>query len=227
MTFPPDQRSKSNRVDTCAAANKLRENPLYNAVIASPEFRRLSDVSFLGILGHNRSPFQGVQSSRYEHSLAVGALSLEFTRQRGFSEAAGRYMVLAGLLHDVGHPCFSHSLEPVFADRFGLDHHSVTKQLILTSASLQAIWREYDICPEQIIETLDGNTSPESVLIAKNAINFDTLDGIARTEAHFGSCGSVTETSRQVFEVLCSGADLEQHTKLFDSFWEHKCCLPN
>ena len=111
--------------------NLLKRNNIYSEVIASPEFNRLKDISFLGILGYSSSAAENY-STRYEHSISIASKCLTYANKKSFPELDENYFVLAGLLHDIGHCSFSHSLEPVFINRFSVSHHDVTKHLILS-----------------------------------------------------------------------------------------------
>lgn len=199
----------------------LRGNNIYSEVIASPEFNRLKDISFLGILGYSSSASNSY-STRYEHSIAVASKCLTYAHQKNFSESEENYFVLAGLLHDIGHCSFSHSLEPVFINKFSLSHHDVTNHLILHSPGLVKIWAQYDIDAKRTIDTIEGRISQRDRLITKMSINFDTLEGIARTEKQYSDADIAGDVCEQVFHIMCSNENWLNHIDVFDSFWEQK-----
>src|SRR5690606_15496075 len=68
--------------------------------------------------------------SRAEHSLNVAALASFVSQHRGYDEDLRRHLVIAGLLHDIGHPPLSHSVEPYLKKRFGYGHHEMGEMLI-------------------------------------------------------------------------------------------------
>lgn len=198
----------------------LNKGNIYTEVIESPEFQRLKGISFLGILGYcsDSSRF----STRYEHSLSVANKCFEYADKKEFSEKERIYIVLAGLLHDLGHCGFSHSLEPVFSERFSITHHDFTKQLILSSPNLTKIWDKYSIYANRIVDVIEGHSDRKDKVVTKMCINFDTLDGIARAEGHFSDNDKAMNICNHVFYIMCNENDWKSHTADFDAFWELK-----
>jgi HD superfamily phosphohydrolase len=87
-------------------------SPLSVAVIDTPQFQRLRDISQLGGVYY---VFPGAASKRFEHSIGVAHLSRTFITQLrnnqpslGISEVDTLVVELAGLCHDLGHGPFSH-----------------------------------------------------------------------------------------------------------------------
>ena len=198
----------------------LNEKSLFNEVIQSPDFQRLRGISFLGVLDYC---FEGKSySTRYDHSLAVADHCSEYSLRKNLPETEKIYIVLAGLLHDIGHCGFSHSLEPVFEEKFSITHHDVTKGIITDSPYLSRIWVKHNIAPSRIINTIEGLLNSRDKVIAKMPINFDTLDGIARTEKRFSNSDHANLISAQVFNFLCEKDDWSNQLQQFDSFWEQK-----
>ncbi|KKL13482.1 hypothetical protein LCGC14_2525300, partial [marine sediment metagenome] len=168
---------------------------IYKEVILSPEFKRLKNVSFLGILGYSLLEPRTI-SSRYDHSIAVADMCFNFCRSKDMSYEDTTYITLAGILHDVGHPCFSHSLEAIFKEKCGIEHHKVTRQLVLFSSSLDIIWKKYNIDPIHIVDIIEGDSTS---IVTKIPFNFDTLDGIYRTESHFKSNLDTKDTIQIIY----------------------------
>lgn len=106
------------------------------ALVRTAAFRRLRDVSFLGGIDY-LSPLPGksysprkASCSRHEHSLGVGRLFSLYAGISGTSEYLTKLGLAAALLHDIGHPPLSHSLEPLLVEAFGLDHHKTSENII-------------------------------------------------------------------------------------------------
>jgi HD superfamily phosphohydrolase len=199
----------------------FKGNSIYSEVIESPEFQRLKDISFLGILGYvclNRNSY----STRYEHSISVANKCLVYAKKKMLPKFEEIYFVLAGLLHDLGHCSFSHSLEPVFINKFSISHHDVTNHLILYSPHLMQIWNKHNINANKIIDTIEGRANPRDNVITKMSTNFDAIDGIVRTESFFSNSNYTKHICDQVFNIICNEENWEKHAVLFDSFWESK-----
>ena len=74
--------------------------------------------------------FPGAGHTRLEHSLGVLWVVREMARGLGLNEQEKHRVELAGLLHDVGHTPFSHSLESALKEVTGLNHEEWTVKLI-------------------------------------------------------------------------------------------------
>jgi hypothetical protein len=190
-------------------------------VIETPEFKRLKDISFLGVLGYC-CPNNHELSTRYEHSLSVASKCHIYADKKNFPSQEKIYFVLAGLLHDLGHCGFSHSLEPVFIEKFSITHHNVTSQLILSAPNLVEIWDKYDIDAKKIADTIEGHSDHRNKVVTKMCVNFDTLDGMVRTEEHFSDSNNARGVCDQLFILMCNEDNWEKHVADFDAFWHLK-----
>ena len=59
------------------------------------------------------------------------------------------------------------------------------REIITDSPYLARIWVKHNVDPSRIIDTIEGLLNFRDKVIAKMPINFDTLDGIVRTENDF------------------------------------------
>lgn len=200
---------------------QLRKKNIYREVIESPEFERLNDISFLGILGYWRQNGNKV-TTRFDHSLSVADLCLRYSKKKSLLEVDEIYIVLAGLLHDLGHCSFSHSLEPVFKKKWNITHHTMTRNLIATSPNLLDIWNKYSINPSRIIDTIEGYSNRRDNFVTKMCFNFDTLDGMVRTENQFRDSTTLRKVTNQIFNVLCDKENWKTYRDVFDLFWKEK-----
>lgn len=91
------------------------------------EMQRLRYVKQLG-LGY--LVFPGANHTRFEHSLGVYHLAGRMASAIGLDKEDSDTVRMAGLLHDVCHPPFSHSLEAVMEEASGLDHMDLARMLI-------------------------------------------------------------------------------------------------
>lgn len=103
------------------------DEALLTQLIDTPTFQRLRRIRQLGPASLT---FHGAESSRFTHSLGVMAIA-----RRAFDQIQRRYpelapyratVLVAALLHDIGHGPFSHTAEEVF----GLQHEHWTRRMI-------------------------------------------------------------------------------------------------
>jgi hypothetical protein len=104
-----------------------RTEALLIQLIDTPEFQRLRRIRQLDIAYFT---FHGAEGSRFTHSLGVMALT-----RRAFDAIATKYpyltihrtvVLVAALLHDLGHGAYSHASEEVF----GSNHETWTLRLL-------------------------------------------------------------------------------------------------
>lgn len=94
--------------------------------IDTPEFQRLRNIKQLGVCYY---VFPGASHNRFEHSLGVAHLSFNMIKgiqsrqpELNISDRTCILIKIAGLLHDIGHVCFSHFFDNIFLPKFVTDH---------------------------------------------------------------------------------------------------------
>lgn len=107
---------------------------LAKELLSTRAMDRMSDIGFLGAIDYltkssGRAAYRR-RHNRLEHSIGVALLAQRFSEVAEISERERLTLVAAGLLHDVGHGPLSHTLEPVFSDYFGIDHHKATQDIL-------------------------------------------------------------------------------------------------
>lgn len=192
-------------------------------IINSDEFRNLKNISFLGFL-NKIFPFKkNTDYSRFDHSLGVAFLANEFCKQHSIQKEDTLYLVIACLLHDLGHLPFSHLSEKALK----IDHKIRTSYLIKNghqgkkTICLTTILKRNKIDCTKIINILKGK-SDVGVFnsLIKECINLDTIDAINR------SAYSLKLNPLDPIELI---KNLEIHDnklyfnksnhKIFDKFW--------
>ncbi len=96
-------------------------------LLESPEIQRLSGIKQLG-LGY--LVFPGANHTRLEHSIGVGYMAGRMGEMLGLPKEEGELLKAAGMLHDLGHSPFSHTLEYLLYEKTGLDHMEITVKII-------------------------------------------------------------------------------------------------
>ncbi|MEM2672224.1 MAG: HD domain-containing protein, partial [Candidatus Hadarchaeales archaeon] len=97
----------------------LRVGGPYLDLLDTPEMQRLRGIRQLGMA---YLVFPGGNHSRFEHSLGVLHLVKKFGELQGLEEEELLLLGAAALLHDIGHPPFSHPLEALMLEKLGNDH---------------------------------------------------------------------------------------------------------
>ncbi len=197
-----------------------------SALLKSEPLRRLHDVGFLGAIDYlpahlgRRKPTPLI--NRLEHSIGVATLAWCYGLRKNLPEKKRRLITVAALLHDVGHLPLSHSLEPLFRERFGIDHHLLTRQAIMGDGpfgdAIPRILEGSDISPSAVIDVLEG-ADIEFDCFFSGAINFDTADAITRLDMHNGL--ETLPRAWTVIEAAAFGCD-PQARQTVDDFWRRK-----
>ena len=91
------------------------------------ELQRLNSIRQLGL---TYLVFPGANHSRIEHVIGVSHVAGQVAGSIGLSKEEEDIVTAAGLLHDVGHGPFSHTLEHVLSYESSLDHTKLTQRII-------------------------------------------------------------------------------------------------
>jgi hypothetical protein len=154
----------------------------------------------------------------------VAAIAVRFAKAARLGDVERDELTAAALLHDVGHGPLSHSLEPYFKEHFGIDHHTVGRDIILGrepfGGEIYDILKEYSLDPTRIINLIDGSLHGERHNVAfSHPINIDTIEGIYRS----GHLIAFDTSTRKMEEVLL--AHFSQEKAVFDEFWSDKAIV--
>jgi uncharacterized protein len=204
------------------------EYQLVNALAQTTAFKRLADIRFLGALdyclvsqpngnqGHSRF-------TRAQHSIGVATLSIAYLRLRPHNPKQSLACVAAAMLHDIGHPPFSHTIEPLFQHHFGFDHHDASLSIINGSVPLGQqvvnILQEFDISPDHVVDILSGDDSDFDNFFS-GPINFDTIEGILRARGYL-KMQSLGLTPLRVVEAA-TDREKKRSKETVDEFWRAK-----
>jgi len=91
------------------------------------ELQRLNSIRQLGL---TYLVFPGANHSRIEHCLGVSHVAGRMADALGLPPEDRDLVLAAGLLHDVGHGPFSHTLEHVLSTDASVDHMHLTQRII-------------------------------------------------------------------------------------------------
>lgn len=93
--------------------------------------------------------------TRRDHSERMCATALSLCAMHGVTKVAALHAAVAGLLHDIGHPAFSHTVEPILK-RHGLpDHEEAGRRIVRGNVEIQRIFSDYDVDTERVIAIVE------------------------------------------------------------------------
>lgn len=197
------------------------------ALLATQHLRRLAGIGFLGAIdyvkkGSGRDPHRR-RHNRLEHSIGVAKLAETYALEIEMDEIERKTLICAALLHDVGHGPLSHTLEPVFEERFGINHHRTTRDIVKGKtrfgSQILDVLTEFGVDTEEVLALIDGEDVGSYAFLFSSPINIDTLEGITRCRAFAGPRSAFGSASAAVRRWATSG---RLPTNDFDDFWSLK-----
>src|SRR5574337_420353 len=153
MPLLPDEQPRSTVRDSLYDLIPL--GPREEKLIGTAPFLRLQKIKQLGFVSR---VWPGATHTRYEHSLGCYYLAVRALRSLlqqgddgglfGVSVSSVQTLVVACLLHDIGHYPFSHTIEelgyPIIA------HEKVGRSIIENSEIATILERDYHLSPERV-----------------------------------------------------------------------------
>jgi uncharacterized protein len=155
-------------------------------LIDTPAVQRLRRIRQLGPASLT---FHGAETSRFTHSLGVMAIA-----RRAFDRVAADYpqlqpyrvvVLVAALLHDVGHGPFSHTAEEVF----GGHHEYWTRQIVLHSPPVRQLLDGFDRGLAEQVEQVFLKQFPVPLVsqLVSSQLDCDRLDYLMRDSYFTGA----------------------------------------
>lgn len=105
----------------------IRISGLVLELLDTPEVQRLRGIKQLGLAN---LVFPGANHARFEHVLGAAHLVEKLGNSLGVEEDELNLLRAAAVLHDIGHPAFSHTLESLMEDYLGKNHMEMAKDLL-------------------------------------------------------------------------------------------------
>jgi HD superfamily phosphohydrolase len=161
--------------------------------ISSVNFQRQRHIKQLGLTDWI---FPGAVHTRFNHGLGCCYIASQIAAKLGLSVANKQIVVLAGLLHDIGHGPFSHTFEEIFVQQ-AIQHESWTAMFLneykhpqflenFNAVNRGAMLDEDKIEAVQKLITHKENTNKLLADIVSSQLDADRLDYLLR-DSHF--CG--------------------------------------
>ena len=161
-------------------------------LINTAPFLRLQQIKQLGFVYRI---WPGATHTRYEHSLGCYHLMVRALRAllirgedgglHGISKKSVQTMIVATLLHDIGHYPFSHTIEDLGTPI--IHHEKVGRSIIEQGEVATILERDYQLSPERVADVIDpppGKILPEDdgllSSLLSGALDVDKLDYLPR-----------------------------------------------
>ena len=169
--------------------------PRVRAIVDSPEFQRLRQITQLALASR---VYPGATHTRFEHALGVYDNALRYLWQLGrdprFVQTVSVYdaevLIVAALLHDIGHWPFCHPIEDMALPQMP-PHEVFAREFVGPGTELGNILTSvWNIAPEDVLDVLVAKSnSPSSRLrrsILSGPIDIDKMDYLVRDSQHCG-----------------------------------------
>ncbi len=188
-------------------------NQLEYEIINTEAFQRLRHIRQLGLTD---LVYPGATHNRFSHSLGVMHLAERVLRQifskveilnfsQNKKEQIIRVMRLAALLHDLGHPPFSHALENFFEEN--LNHEDMTKKIIEETEIGEIILKNgkrFEISLLDILNLISSTPSKEISFLKEllsSEVDIDKMDYLMRDSLYCGVRYGIFDLERLIYTV--------------------------
>lgn len=202
---------------------------LKSSLFDTPQMQRLRRIKQLGF---SNLVYPGANHTRFEHSMGtmhLASLFLKMQRENKSSiSAVADYdgldeIVVAALLHDIGHGPFSHATEKLLEQYTRKSHDDVRHILIETEVG--DVLKEFGFKPSRIAQHIAGETPVSQILSSE--IDVDKMDYLARDMHYTGVTSGSVDYIRllnhlEYFEsklVLDAGAIRAAEGLLVSRYW--------
>jgi len=195
-------------------------------LLETPEVQRLHNIKQLGFA---HLVFPGAHHTRFEHSLGSSMIASQLGDILGLKEVDRTLLTCAAQLHDIGHGPFSHTLESILLQRFGVDHVDLTEKLILgkyqvfeenekifvTSASVHEVLEAHEVSVKEICAIIRGKPSKKQYLgqLLNSTIDVDQLDYLMRDAYYTGVAYGLIDLQRLLRTMMIHKGNLAMMRK--------------
>lgn len=190
--------------------------------------QRLRNIQQLGLVDN---VYPGANHTRFEHSIGTMHMASVIGRSLELEQEDIRRIRVAGLLHDVGHPAFSHvvegvlkrdlSLQPVIDGVHLIRHEAFTRQIISETlpgdrAIAEYVEKEFDSDPYTFFREISmiaiGDTSslerPYLAQIISGDVDADRIDFLLRDSYHTGVSFGMIDVDQIVRSLIIKNGNV-------------------
>ena len=211
----------------------IRLSPLQEELLKTVEVQRLSHIHQLGT---TYQCYPGAHGMRLVHALGVSHLAGRIGDHvlhsvPGLSDGECEQMIeiveAAGMLHDIGHTPWSHTLEPLQIELTGSNHMDLVARLVTGvdtmpirgAGRISGILRDHDIDPEDIAALITSSYEKLPCLqqMIFGEVDADMLDYLQRDFYFTGVAYGHIEVDRLISTMTVSEGRLLFQIKAIDA----------
>lgn len=169
--------------------------PRVRAIVDTAEFQRLRQITQLALASR---VYPGAIHSRFEHALGVYHNALQYLWQLGrddrFASIVSKHdaevLIVAALLHDIGHWPFCHPIEDLALQDMP-PHESFAAEFLKPGNDLtNVLQNEWNVDAAEVLEVLTGKSDDSSLRLRQSIlsgpIDIDKMDYLNRDSQHCG-----------------------------------------
>lgn len=168
-------------------------------LLDTPPVQRLRHIKQLGTV---HLAYPSAHHTRFEHSLGVYHLAGEALEHLQIRGEAADHVRAAALLHDIGHPPYSHNIETLLerrnrsgqAEGVGKSHEDIEDLLI--EGGLTPILESHDLDADWIVDLIAGRGQYGPLVSGE--LDVDRMDYLVRDARHTGVPYGTIDHSRLV-----------------------------
>ena len=149
------------------------------ALLDTPPVQRLRRIKQLGTAV---LVYPSANHTRFEHSIGVYHLADRALAHLGVEGQTAKRVRAAALLHDVGHPPYSHNIEQLLYRKTGKYHDEVHG--LLESGQVAEVLERHDLEPERIADLIAGEGRLGALVSGE--LDVDRMDYLVRDAHHTG-----------------------------------------
>ncbi|MGP8077664.1 MAG: HD domain-containing protein [Thermoplasmata archaeon] len=184
------------------------------ALLGTPEFQRLWGIRQTGFA---HLVFPGANHTRLEHSLGTYWVAGQMAERLGLSEELTQRVEAGALLHDLGHPPFSHTLDGPLREVLGIEHERLSRARIEGTdptgagsvGAVAAALEAHGLAPRSVADLVDPGPRPASPPflgeLLHGAIDADRIDYMQR-DAHYTGVAHGSVDAVRLLDTLRSAA---------------------
>ncbi len=187
----------------------IKIDELITALLDTVEMQRLHRIKQLGF---SYLVYPGANHTRFEHSLGTYHLMNLLLDRLGIASETMQELLVAALIHDVGHAPYSHVLEPLIKKYTGKGHEDIEELLLghgheggircgdedPESVHIADVVDKYHLSRDEILSYIVGEARGPLSKILNGEIDIDKMDYLVRDSYYTGVAYGVVDNMRLI-----------------------------